>query len=195
LSLTTSEDQPLTALTAELKRSSDQLDFCTREFQLWLSVQQPGFRLHHEYVLIQDLFREAEESFRNLLNYNNNNLHVMMGEDIHTWTDRQLLKTILYNLIDNANKRTEKGLIGLMVYLYKDKLTIRVSDSGKEMTLHELHSLQGLLEVEKHLLETKSIDTLGYSTVPDLVRVLKGHIEVKYTLNTGTTVSLILLAS
>jgi signal transduction histidine kinase len=190
--LVSGNNQPLTILTAELKKSSDQLDTFTREFLVWLTTQQEGFRMRYEHVYVKELFLEAEAFFRNILNWNNNVLEMDIADDISAWTDKQLMKIILHNLIDNANKHTENGKISLTGFLDgADQLIIKVVDSGKGMTYTELQVLQNRLEDEKNLFATDSTGNLGYRIVRDFVTQLKGNIIVESVFNKGTTVTII----
>lgn len=193
LALASGDNQPLTALTAELKKSADQLDTFTREFLVWITTQQAGFRIRNEYVHIQEMFREAQEFFRDILNWSNNTLEVEITEDIRAWTDKQLIRIILHNLIDNANKHTENGRIRLSASLKGlDQLVIVVQDSGKGMTYTELQVLQSRLEDEKNLFVTDSTGNLGYRIIRDFVNKLKGKIAVDSVFNKGTTVTITL---
>ena len=190
--LVSGNNESLTTLTAELKKYSDQLDTFTREFLVWLTTQQEGFRMRHEYVYVKELFLETEAFFRNILNWNNNALEMEIAEEISVWTDKQLMKIILHNLIDNANKHTENGVISLSGFLKgPDQLIIRVVDSGKGMTYTELQVLQNRLEDEKNLFATDSTGNLGYRIVRDFVAQLKGNITVESTFNKGTTVTIV----
>ncbi|AXY75606.1 hypothetical protein D3H65_17200 [Paraflavitalea soli] len=191
--LAAGDTQALAAMTAELKKSSDQLDVFTREFLVWLTTQQTGFKLRKEYIDIFQLFREAKEFYRNVLSGNNNTLEIEGKEDISAWTDRQLLKIILHNLIDNANKHTDNGTIRLSVTaIDKDQVSIKVADSGRGMTTSELHTLQKGLEDESSLGVTDGAGNLGYRIIRDFIARLNGHIIVESALETGTTVTILL---
>ncbi|WP_315817172.1 HAMP domain-containing sensor histidine kinase [Paraflavitalea speifideaquila] len=189
--LSTSNNQPLTALTAELKKSTDQLDAFTREFLVWLNAQQTGFRLRNEHVYLKEMFEEVAIFFRNIMNWNENTLEVGVSDDISMWTDKQLLRIILHNIIDNANKHTENGMIRLSAYLESDdRLVIKVVDTGKGMRHSELQELQDRLEDERNAFVTDSTGNLGYRIVRDFVNKLKGHISVESVFNKGTTVTI-----
>lgn|GEM_PF-1037305 len=192
LALLSGPNQSLTALTAELKKSSDQLDTFTKEFLVWITTQQEGFSIHREYVYVKELFVETEAFLHNILNWNNNVLEMEIAEDISVWTDKQLMKIILHNLIDNANKHTENGKISLSGFLDgADRLIIKVVDTGKGMTYTELQVLQNRLEDEKNLFATDSTGNLGYRIVRDFVTQLKGDITVESVFNKGTTVTIV----
>lgn len=175
----------------ELKKASDQLDVFTREFLVWLTTQQAGFRIRNEYVQVQDMFSEANTFFSNILNWNNNKLEIETAEDIRVWTDKQLMRIVLHNLIDNANKHTENGIIRISALLKKDDmLEIKVKDNGKGMTHTELEVLQSRLEDEKNQFITDSTGSLGYRIIRDFMTKLGGKIAVESQYNNGTTVTI-----
>jgi signal transduction histidine kinase len=189
--LSTGENQPLTALTAELKKSTDQLDAFTREFLVWLNAQQNDFRVRNEHVYVKEMFEEADNFFRNILTGNENTLEVSVADDISMWTDKQLLRIILHNIIDNANKHTDGGLIRLSAYLETvDRVVIKVTDTGKGMRHSELQELQDRLENENNAFVTDSTGNLGYRIMRDFVNKLKGHIAVESVFKQGTTVTI-----
>ncbi|MBO9562439.1 MAG: hypothetical protein J7621_06670 [Niastella sp.] len=190
MTLSTGDNKPLTALTAELKKSSDQLDIFTREFLVWLTTQQSGFRIRNEYVQVQEMFNEAEAFFSNILSWNGNKLEIETAEDIRVWTDKQLMRIVLHNLIDNANKHTENGIIRISALLKEnDQLEIKVVDTGKGMTHTELEVLQNRLEDEKNQFITDSTGNLGYRIIRDFVTRLRGKIMVESLYTKGTTVT------
>lgn len=190
--LSSGDNQPLTALTTELKKSSDQLDVFTREFLVWITTQQKEFQVRNEYVYIQEMFQETEAFYRNILNWNHNTLILDIEEDIRMWTDKQLMKIILHNLIDNANKHAEYSTIRLSAFLERDdQLIIKVTDAGKGMTFQELQALQSRLADEKDLYATEGANNLGYRIIRDFVAKLKGRVVVESVFNKGTTVTII----
>lgn len=188
--LTTANNQRLMTLTTELKRSTDQLDKFTRELLVWLTTQQAGFKIRREYLYVRELFRETEEFFSGIGFNNHNTFLIEPGEDIGIWIDKQLLRIILHNLIDNANKHTEGGAIRLSAFLQGEELVIKVADTGEGMSLQDLASLQSRLQDTRNVFVTDSGSNLGYRIIRDFVARLNGRIEVESVLKQGTTVTI-----
>jgi signal transduction histidine kinase len=186
------DTQSLNALITELKKSSDQLDIFTREFLVWLSTQQSGFKTKREYIDVQQLFNETESHYRNLLHWNSNTLVLDIAPDVSLYTDRQLLKIVLHNLVDNSNKHTDMGTVWISAWYSKDQqVTIKVADSGKGMSVPELKLLQTWLKDGKNQIVTDGTGNLGYRIIRDFVIIMKGTVAVESSMGTGTTVTIL----
>ncbi|WP_315817174.1 HAMP domain-containing sensor histidine kinase [Paraflavitalea speifideaquila] len=186
------DTESLKALIAELKKSSDQLDIFTREFLVWLSSQQSGFKVKREYIDVQQLLKEAEGLYRNLLGWNNNDLVLDVVPEVSLWADRQLLRIVLHNLVDNANKHTDGGTVWISAYFSKEQqVTIKVADSGKGMAVSELEMLKTWLKDGKNQIVTDGTGNLGYRIIRDFLIIMKGTIAVESWLGSGTTVTIL----
>jgi len=102
------------------------------------------------------------------------------------------IKQILYNLLGNAIKFTEKGFIKLIITFRKkdgDKieLIIDVKDSGKGIEAARLDSIFEPFEQENDEIQFKYGGTgLGLSIVKKLVELMSGSIVCESQLNEGT---------
>jgi len=113
----------LNQLIGELSRFTDQ-------FFSWAMSQQEHFRVKKTQFSLQQLFGDIEALFREILQTNNNKFSIPQTA-IQVYTDKDILILILRNLVDNANKNTENGIIGLKAALVSEGLQIQVSDTGK----------------------------------------------------------------
>jgi signal transduction histidine kinase len=179
-------------LAIELKRASTDLSQFTQDFLAWLMSQQSGFKTKKEYVSIQEIFNETEEFFTNMLQWKNNKFIIELKGNISSWTDKQLLKIVLHNLVDNANKHTENGTILLEANHQNGELVLRIEDSGSGMTPEQLKILQHRLQNSANLYLTEDPGSLGYTIIKDFVNKLNGQITVNSTHHKGTSVVIII---
>ncbi len=81
------------------------------EFSLWARVQDERFNLVKTEFPISALIADLQDFSRDILQFNGNTLECSIAEDYLLHTNIELLKAVLRNLIDNANKHTKNGLI------------------------------------------------------------------------------------
>jgi PAS domain S-box-containing protein len=110
--------------------------------------------------------------------------------------DELRIKQILENLLSNAFKYTDEGKITLAFSIEKGseetdlKLVVVVSDTGQGMTEEQVNNIFN--EYTRFNFEanrTTQGTGLGMSIVQNLVRMMKGDIDVKSKINEGTTIT------
>lgn len=191
--LITGKKEQLPGLAAELKKTTGHLNFFTKEFLVWLTAQQSGFRARNEYILLGELFDEMNLFFQNILEWNNNALVVETDKKMGAWSDRQLLKIILHNLIDNANKHTKNGRITLSASIRETDILITVTDTGKGIAPNMLARLQrGLSENNADFFIMENDGSLGYRIIKDFADRLGATVLMESEEGKGTRVSICL---
>ncbi len=191
-SVSKNDRESLASLSGELTKTTGQLNLFTKEFLVWLVAQQTGFRIRKEYVLLEELFRDLNAFFQNMLEWNENLLTAEVANGVRVWTDRQLLRIILHNLIDNANKHTRNGKIELKASVHMNRLVLSVSDTGKGMPAHQLLKLQEGLSA--HRIDSFGLDAdgnLGFRIIKDFADRLDILVQVSSEEEKGTAVSLL----
>ncbi|WP_165813769.1 ligand-binding sensor domain-containing protein [Terrimonas sp.] len=180
--------EQLSLLADELKKTTGHLNTFTKEFLVWLSAQQSGFVVRKEYISITELFDEMKSFFHNILEWNNNKLLLEMDKKTGVWTDRQLLKIILHNLVDNSNKHTEHGSIILSASAKGKDIIITVTDTGKGISAEILAELQkGLNEGNTDFFGFTN-NSFGYRIIRDFAKRLDAKIFIESEKNKGTKV-------
>lgn len=106
--------------------------------------------------------------------------------------DLALLMKILYELVANANKFTEAGVITVNIILENDNnndcLCFEISDTGCGMTEETIKQIFDAFHQSDSTL-TRSYDGLGLglSLVEKMVKILKGNVEVISEVGKGST--------
>lgn len=151
-----------------------------------LTLKYIPFNLNNIIVNIVKHFQVKQQNTSIELNY-----LIEKKVPIKLYGDPTRLNQILYNLLQNAYRHTEKGLITLDVSLEKLEglnatLNINVSDTGKGISnqnLDKIFESYTLLEVEK----LKPLGQgLGLKIVQDLAQLMGGSVSVKSKLGTGS---------
>jgi signal transduction histidine kinase/ligand-binding sensor domain-containing protein/protocatechuate 3,4-dioxygenase beta subunit len=110
-------------------------------------VEAGKMTLFAEEFDISKLIREVESTVQPLVSKNGNNLVVICPREIGTMrTDQTKLRQVLFNLLSNASKFTEKGPIGLDVSILQREaeppmFRFAIRDTGIGMTAEQLSKL------------------------------------------------------
>ncbi|RZS71038.1 sensor histidine kinase [Pseudobacter ginsenosidimutans] len=122
----------LNQLIGELSRFTDQ-------FFSWAASQQEHFKVTKTKFSLQQIFGDIEALFKEILQVNNNRFSIP-ETDIQCFTDKEILVLILRNLVDNANKNTENGIISIQAAFKPEGLQIQVSDTGKGLNAFQIEN-------------------------------------------------------
>ncbi|MGE5547624.1 MAG: CHASE domain-containing protein [Solirubrobacterales bacterium] len=103
-------------------------------------------------------------------------------------TDRVLLDRIIRNLIDNALKYTESGGVLVACRLHRNRIRIKVADSGPGIAADRLELIfEDFYQVENPERDRTKGLGLGLATVARLARLLSYRIDVKSRPGRGST--------
>lgn len=185
------DQEVIQGLAKELTKTTGQLNFFTREFLVWLSSQQSGFAVRKEYIQVAGLCEEMRTFFQHLLDWNGNEFIIHASDTIAIWSDRQLLKIILHNLVDNANKHTQQGRITMEAFVEGSRTWINVADTGKGIPAEKLSKLQEQLESDQLVIAGPDADgRLGFSIIHDFAEKLKATVRISSEQGVGTIVQI-----
>lgn len=177
----------LNDLNRMLYNSAGEIYQFVDEFAYWLNTMDEQFRLDKRIVNIPDLLTELEQFFQEQLRSKGNKLFIATNKNLDIISDRQLLKIILRNIIDNANKHTSNGIIEITTSVSNNVCQIRIIDTGSGIYPGLLARLKGLLTKQSIDYSEKEIG-LGYRFIVDLSRTLKLNVNINSTMGTGTVV-------
>ena len=146
-----------------------------------------------EPVHLGDFVRSIEATFRPLAGQKNLQFEITRAVNDGIWieTDSTRLRQILFNLLHNAFKFTQRGRIALAVRTIEDAqgqwLEMDVEDTGIGMDQHALSQLfQRFFQVDSGLSRQFSGAGLGLHISLALARRFKGDITVKSQVSEGT---------
>lgn len=94
-------------------------------------VESGKMDLKLETTDLRELLTEATNTVKPLMHYNNNRLETrFLGSDIRLVIDRDKLLHIVLNLLSNAAKFTNHGLVTLISNVSSKQLSVKVQDNG-----------------------------------------------------------------
>lgn len=177
--------------TAEIKKAATSIHAFVKEINLWTKSQQDGFFLSKRPFPFEGLATELSEFFDEMLLLKNNTLEFVNHGNYLLLTNREILKAVIRNLIDNSNKYTSGGHIRVQLDKMDDQyLKLTVSDSGRGMSPADLSKINRRIE---NVLTTEGIEQsgrLGYQIIIDFVARLECRLEVESTVGQGTSVTI-----
>ena len=118
-----------------------------------------------------------------------------MPEDLYVTSDVVKMYQVFYNLIGNANKFTEKGVIDVQAKVVDEsskisKLEVTISDTGKGISKQDINAIfnnfyQSVAEDKVHNLGAG----LGLYLCKELIELFDGKITIESSINKGTRVN------
>lgn len=148
-----------------------------------IEIQSIPIKLREVVLNVSDLLRvKAEEKGLSL--------HTDLAADLpeYVYGDPTRLNQILLNLIGNAIKFTEKGLVSLSVSADADKLRFAIKDSGIGIPLDQLDNIFNSFEQLNDSPTRKHGGTgLGLNITKQLIELQNGRIWVESQENIGST--------
>lgn len=162
--------------------------FFLEELLEWARTQQDLVAFNPEKIQVIQIVDECISLLSNASKIKNIGLHSNISQDLYVFADRNMLKTILRNLISNAIKFTSKsGQIRILASIKQPYIEIIVSDTGIGM---DTNTLESLFKIDK----TKSVKGtegergtgFGLLLCKEFVEKHGGTISIKSELGIGS---------
>jgi signal transduction histidine kinase len=156
-------------------------------------IEAEKMELFLESFSLPVLIRDVENMVKLLVNKNNNTLDVQIAGDVgEVKADRTKIQQVLFNLINNASKFTEKGKITLKAEKEAragiDGVSISVADTGIGISEANLKKLfQPFSQVDSSNTRKYGGTGLGLMLARQLCWSMGGDISVESEYGTGST--------
>jgi signal transduction histidine kinase/DNA-binding response OmpR family regulator/ligand-binding sensor domain-containing protein len=162
------------------------------------NITQKQYSLEVYETSITNIIAEIKESFKEECKNKSITLNCSSSENLVGFVDGKKIEKILWNLLSNAMKFTNKGgVISLLAEEYNvdgfKNLKFVVSDTGIGISPEDkLKIFDRFFKVQNSVIINKQGTGIGLSIVKDLVEMHHGKIQVESTLGMGTTFTIIL---
>ncbi|CEQ27841.1 HAMP domain-containing sensor histidine kinase [Paraclostridium sordellii] len=156
---------------------------------LLLSFIENKDTISYEKINISNLFKEIYELTINYAKSKNIELRYKIeNEDIVINSNRDYIKQIFLNLIDNAIKYTpDGGFVETSVYQNDENIFINIKDNGIGISKEDTSRVfERFYRVDKARSRDVGGTGLGLAIVKHIVKSLNGTIDIKSELNVGT---------
>jgi signal transduction histidine kinase len=169
-----------------IKKGTQDIYNFSEDFLLWVTSQKNNFSITRRLFPIRPLLQEIQDFFREQVQQKGNSILFDAEEDLNIHSDPHILITIIRNLVDNANKYTDRGKIMISAYAENGHIVIAVADTGKGMSPRQMEQFLR----NDSLDDLKSGTQLGHKFIFDLTRRIDGAVSIESTERVGTTVRL-----
>lgn len=154
----------------------------------WAHSQQQGISVQKEQLNLNQILQELMLVTELIAEEKNIDIYVNVDKELHVFADKEMLKTILRNLISNAIKYChEEGTIKIKTKIVDDVVEIKVCDNGIGMDENTQRSLFNMLET-KSVKGTKGEVGTGFGLIlcKNFVEKNGGKIWVESKLGQGS---------
>lgn len=122
------DDLETKELLSKMEVSLKAIDEFTSNHLIWYNLIRDNFMIKPNMIslakVVYEIVNLHDVSFRE----RNNQIQVFVADTIHLTTDEDALKAILRNLIDNANKHTENGLITITAMMFQNVCELQITN-------------------------------------------------------------------
>ncbi len=155
-------------------------------------IEAGQMQIAHENYNLRQTIEKAVESARPLADKKRLELTCSISPGIEYMTgDRRRIEQILLNLISNAIKFTEKGLVKIECEPEDGKVNIKVIDTGIGIRDEDMKTIfQAFRQIDSGITRKYEGTGLGLSICKRLVELMGGKIWVTSTWGSGSTFSL-----
>lgn len=117
----------------EFRNASSLLYNFTQDFLLWTNTQKEGFHISRERIVLREIIREIISLYKVAADMHTNTLVNEVSRDIVCYADANILKLIIRNLVDNANKQMSGGRITVTAVQTPAYTQVVIMDTGPGM--------------------------------------------------------------
>ncbi|MBL7732448.1 MAG: HAMP domain-containing histidine kinase [Chitinophagaceae bacterium] len=177
----------------EINTTSTSLTYLGQSIIQWIKMQEIAFKLTITSFNVLSELHEIIPLHEKILSEKNNRLKLMIQPGLSVTYDATALRIIIHNLVMNANKFTENGVISIKCAEENKKIILAVADTGIGMHPDIRDKLNQLIAVSP--LFAGNSDSgwgLGYNVIIELINISKGTLNIISAPGEGTKVNIII---
>jgi signal transduction histidine kinase len=182
------DEDAVIAITETMQKASLNIYRFIEDFVVWLKALGKNFQPQYSSINMYALATELKVFFSEQLKAKNNQLHLEIDDEVNIFTDYQLVKIILRNLVDNANKYTENGQIYITLDTGNTTASLKVTDNGKGINSVKLKKIKSRIKNADDYTDNEA--GFGYRFVAAFSRQLGVSIDIESGIGSGTIVTL-----
>lgn len=159
-----------------------------------IKLENKQVALDPYFVHVEDIIKKVIFTLQDQVKEEGNEIQLACPETVpKLLADAARLEQIFINLIQNANKFTEKGLIKIDITFNSKEVMIEVRDTGIGIPAHDVDKIWNrFFKVNRGRTKREGGTGLGLAIVKELVELHQGKIEVKSAVGEGTTFTITL---
>lgn len=152
-------------------------------------IEAGKMELYRETFQVTSLVEEVVSTIGPLIEKNRNRIEVSIDQDVDTMDgDVTKLRQVLFNLLSNASKFTENGVISLKVGKDDTWMIFKVTDTGIGMNPEQLSRLfQPFMQADASTTRKYGGTGLGLAIIRRFTDLMGGEVSVESALGRGST--------
>lgn len=184
--------EEITAYSGALVESAVQLNEFINDLVQWLILRQSKQTNDWHPVNLNNLFAEVARLYTEMIKFNGNTLEIIVDRELTVLSNKNNLKLIIRNLLDNANKNCRNGKIVIQAFYDISVLATRITvkDTGNGMPETEKRRL--LNSYDQADLGIFQAGKIGFMLVYHFLKKLGGRLDIESEQGVGTTVHILL---
>lgn len=176
-------------MASDMDRKNQQVLDLTDNLLKWARSQSDGMKVQNERVNLNEILDECYELYSPVAENKAITLKIEQRDHCLLWADRDMLRTICRNLINNALKFTPRnGAVTVSHCCNKKQARISVTDTGIGISQDKLTRL---FKPEKRDVQQgtdgEKSSGLGLSVCFEFCRIMHGDIQVESSEGSGST--------
>jgi signal transduction histidine kinase len=175
----------MTGLLLKFRNATHDLNEFTQDFMTWTNAQKEGFVIRRERIPLRETVAGIVSLYEPAATIRNNSLLNLVPPELTLISDLNILKLIIRNLADNANKYTVGGEIRIEARKIANNIVITITDTGTSMNK---------LLISEILNNTYQADGgshgLGYKIISELLARIEGKLAIDQPGDTGNRITL-----
>jgi len=161
-----------------------------QDFFVWTNAQREGFVVRQEKIILREIVGEIVSLYEAGADMHQNKVLNLIPPSIVLISDSNILKLLIRNLTDNANKYTVNGEIRIEAQQDTDTARIVITDSGRSMDKERVDSI-----LNNTYQTYDNNQGMGYKIILELLFRLGGELFIDTPGHTGNRITLIFKAA
>jgi len=175
----------MTDMLLKFRNATHDLNEFTQDFMTWTNTQKEGFVIRREIIPLRETVAGIISLYMPAAAIRNNRLINLVPPELTLFSDLNILKLIIRNLADNANKYTVNGEISIEARQVANKILITITDTGTSMSkslISEILNNTYQADGDNH--------GLGYKIISELLARIEGKLTIDQPGETGNRITL-----
>ena len=173
----------------EMATTSKQLELLSTNILNWIKYRNEDRRLAKESFDLHELVTQLCSIFNALARQKQLRLINAVDEGLVLYQYIEPVKIVLYNLILNGINFTTDGYIRISSIRSRDGMALQIQDTGVGMTQDQINNIMA----DQIIISSANVDNrkgngLGYLIIKDLLKILRGSLNIRSEKENGTTV-------
>lgn len=174
---------------AEIANTSQELQLLSTNILNWIKYQNENRRLAKETFLLHNLVEQVFGVLRSLARQKNLQIINEVNPSLQIHQFYEPVKILIYNLLTNAIRFTEKGKVVVHAGADNKAVIISVTDEGSGMSAEQVQRLlEDDIVITAADVDKKRGHGLGFLIIKDLLKTIGGSLQIESKKDKGTVV-------